>query len=472
MKRMICLCLIVVFIICTGIQSSAYTPQNSHSYRSSDDTGIYSVSFSGSHADIIRYSSRTYSANVDLRSSIQSVCAYRGKIILLCEDVRRTQLSVYVYYLDTDYLDSFVISSALLNNNTDYGCDNDAFYIENYRDDHELLAFSYSGAFLGRYRLGSEINAVFGGYRSGLYAVGGSTLYSLSSGRFNAMSGDSVETPLFPADSHVLVSDYGTVFHSDGNSVSELFSVDADGRASAACVIGNTLYYPYGRSINAYDLDTGERIAYYQVGSPIDSLYADGGSLIAVGDSDYDTVRQADFISLIESDNDPDDGDGSDADRQDAHGYNSGNDSHYSGDSVRGFDESNHSITSDVYQVDSSRYYISGLSPQTTVAAFKKNMDYSGYSLTIYRNSNVKKSGNVGTAMTAVFSSDEYTFTYELAVTGDITGEGSRNSRDMTVLLDYLIGSSDFNGIYTIAADLTNDGKVDVCDAASLKSMI
>ena len=95
-----------------------------------------------------------------------------------------------------------------------------------------------------------------------------------------------------------------------------------------------------------------------------------------------------------------------------------------------------------------------------------------GYTLTLYRDNTLKKSGNVGTAMTAVFSSDKSNYTYELAVTGDITGEGNRNSRDMNTLLDYLCGAADFNGVYTVAADVNHDNKVDICDAAELKSMI
>lgn len=453
-------------MFCAAFPSSAYTPYNSRSYQSADDTGVYSIRFNGTHADIIRYSSHTLSAGVDVSSPIRSVCAYRGKAVLLCEDVRRNQLSVYVYYLETDFLEGFVINDALLYNNTEFACDNGAIYIENYRDDHELFAYSYSGTYLGRYRFDSEINTLFGGFRGGIYTVGGDTLYSLSSGRFGALSGDSVETPLFPADSSILVSGYGKVYEIDGGKVSYLFSVEADNRAAAACVIGNALYYPNGSTINAYDLDSGEKIAYYRTSGQVISVYADGNTVIAVGDSGSFSVRQSDFTSLTVQDTPDDEQSGG----EDVHPIASGGSQ--DADHAEQQRSGTSSISSDIYQVDSTRYYISGISPQTTVAAFKMNMNYDGYSLTIYRGNAVKKSGNIGTAMTAVFSSDEFIYTYELAVTGDITGEGSRNSRDLNTLLDYLIGSSDFNGVYTIAADLTNDGKVDVCDAATLKSIM
>ena len=160
MKRVLCLFLCVVLLTLASFPTSAHTPQSSRTYQSVDDTGIYSIRFNGSHADIIRYASHTLNASVDVPSPIRSVCAYRGKAVLLCEDVRRNQLSVFVYYTDTDYLEGFVINDALLYNNTDFACDNGAIYIENVQDDHELIAFTYSGGYLGRYRFDSEINAV------------------------------------------------------------------------------------------------------------------------------------------------------------------------------------------------------------------------------------------------------------------------------------------------------------------------
>lgn len=479
MKRVFCICILTVFIICAVVPTSAHTPQSSRTYQSADDTGVYSVRFNGKHADITRFASHTLDAYVDLYASIRSVCAYRGKIVFLCEDVRRNQLSVYVYYLDTDYLEGFVINNELLYNNTDFACDNDAIYIENYRDNHEIFAFSYSGDYLGRYRLDGEVNALCGGYRSGFYAVGSDTLYSFSSGRFNALSGASVETPLFPADSHILVSGYGSVYLLDGNQVTYAFSVDSDSRAASACVIGNMLYYPNGNTINAYDLDTGEKIAYYRTSGQVISVFADGNTIIAVGDSSSVSISQDSFTSLIEQEDAPEE-EGADGDSHQQGSSGSGSGGGTSNQRVNQSQSQNQnngrsgpsSISSDVYQVDSARFYISGIPPQTTVAKFKANMNYDGYSVTIYRGNAVKKSGNVGTGMTAVFSSDEFIYTYELGVTGDITGEGSCNSRDLTTLMDYLIGSTSFNGVYIIAADLTNDSIVDVCDLATLKSII
>lgn len=467
MKRILCIFLCLLILVFAASPISAYVPQNSRAYQSSDDTGIYTIRFNGKHADITRYASHTLNAGVDVPSPIRSVCAYRGKTVLLCEDVRKNQLSVFVYYLDTDFLEGFVINDALLYNNTDFACDNGAIYIENYRDEREVSAFSYSGSYFGRYRFDSEINAVFGGFHDGIYAVAGDTLYRLSSGRFNALSGDEVDTPLFPADSNTYVSGHGKVYQINGDQLSYLFTADYDNHAASACVIGNTLYYPNGSTINAYDLDSGEKIAYYRGAGQIISVYTNGNTVIATGDSGSFTVRISDFTSL-KVDDDTDES-GADDENHDSDHSNGGD---TAADRTGQQRSEPSSISSDVYQVDSARYYISDIPEQTTVAAFKKNMRYDGYSLTIYRGNAVKKSGNIGTAMRAVFDSEDFTYTYELAITGDITGEGNRNSRDLNTLMDYLIGASDFNGVYMLAADLTNDNRVDVCDVATLKGMI
>ena len=96
-------------------------------------------------------------------------------------------------------------------------------------------------------------------------------------------------------------------------------------------------------------------------------------------------------------------------------------------------------------------------------------MRYDDRSVALYRDGDLKTSGNVGTAMTAVFSSDSGSVTFELSVNGDLTGEGNCNSRDVYTLLDYLIGAADFNGVYSLAADLSGDGTVDAVDAAMMK---
>ena len=128
-------------------------------------------------------------------------------------------------------------------------------------------------------------------------------------------------------------------------------------------------------------------------------------------------------------------------------------------------------ISSELYKVDYSTYRISGIPAGTSFAQFKKNMSYTGYTAELYRGSRGITSGNVGTAMTVIFNSEQSSYTFELSVAGDITGEGNVNSRDVGMLMDYLIGSAAYDGVYLLSSDVSSDGNVDVMDLAILCRM-
>lgn len=458
MKRFLCMLLAAILLVAVVLSSSAFTLQSSRTYQSADNSGAYNISFSGSHADIYRYSSDTFSVGLNLSYKISGVCAYHEKVVMFCDDTPNNQLIVYIYYLDTDMLDSFAIYGARLYNDTDFCCDDNAVYIENHRDNAEMIAYSYTGNLISRYRFVQRITSMCSGYDSGVCAVADNTIYRLSAGSFTAVSGAEVEPPLFPASSDIFVSEYGHVYVLNGNRITASFSVESRFGTVSACVIDGRLYHPCGSSVNGYDIESGEKVSSYRLSFEASLLYTDGGSMIAVGSNTYTAVSPGDFIEL----NHPDD-------PADHDGNNDFSGSYHSENGKNTDDAELSAISSDVYTVDYGRYYISGISPETTVSRFKDNMDYDGWSVALYRDGDLKTSGHVGTAMTAVFTSGSGSVTFELSVNGDLTGEGNCNSRDVYVLLDYLIGAADFNGVYTISADLSGDSKVDAVDAAMIK---
>lgn len=458
MKRIISLFLAVLFVALAVCSFSAVTIPKTQTFRSADADGAYVVSFSGSHADITQYASRTYSAGLDLSYRIIAVCAACGKVVLFCDDTVNSQLYVYVYCPEQDALDSFAVYDARIDSGTDFCCDANAIYLENYRNNPELTAYSYNGNLLNRYRFDEEITDVFSGYNGGVYAVGNNLLYRLASGGFTALSSGKVQPHLFPADDRVIVSDSGTVYVLDGNRISHNFRVDTDYSARSACVIGSRVYYPCGSFIYGYDIDTGDKLSSCRVASPDPLLYTDNHHILAVTESSCTALSENDFTELYRSDDAGSTGNTPSADLRSSVGGASA--------------EPDFEIASEVYTVDTARHTIAGISPGTSVSAFRSDMKFSGYSLTLYRENTAKTSGNVGTAMTAVFTFGGESLTFELAVTGDLTGEGNRNSRDLNLLMDYLTGAADFNGVYALAADVSKDQTVDVVDLAILKSMI
>lgn len=121
-------------------------------------------------------------------------------------------------------------------------------------------------------------------------------------------------------------------------------------------------------------------------------------------------------------------------------------------------------VTSSVYKINGE--YITGIKSGTTIPQFKNNLDFGNLTLSFKNGNNVNKSsGNVGTgyALSCTYNSKIY-YTYELIVAGDLTGEGSVNSRDASVLSDYLIDKGTLSKCESMAADCNNDGVTDTMD--------
>ena len=311
-----------------------------------------------------------------------------------------------------------------------------------------MKKYDCCGKLVNTYSFGADITYTFCGFSSGIYAICRGGLYRISDEGFTKLSDSGINAPLFDAGAGYLISRYGDVYSvSDG--VKRVFRADHSGEIKSACVIGETLYCPGGSVINGYDVHTGEKICYYPAGVTQPDIYAEGDKIIYTDNNGGSVMIGTGAFTEIRRDS-----------------KNGGEDPDNGQEAEIG------TISSDIYTVSNDSLKISGIPSGTTFAVFKKNMNFAGYAIKLYRNGSEKKSGNVGTAMNAVFTSDKYTFTYELSVIGDLTGEGSVNSKDLNTLMDYLIGSVDFDGVYLTSADLSNDGKADVIDSAMMKRLI
>lgn len=122
------------------------------------------------------------------------------------------------------------------------------------------------------------------------------------------------------------------------------------------------------------------------------------------------------------------------------------------------------SVSSSEYSVDNSEKIISDIAVGTTVAQLKKNLSFN-CDFTLYYKGKIRKTGNVGTGMTAVFSNDNGKAEYTLIIKGDCTGEGNVNSRDKKAIFDYILGESDtLTAVYFTAADINGDLVIDTKD--------
>lgn len=125
-------------------------------------------------------------------------------------------------------------------------------------------------------------------------------------------------------------------------------------------------------------------------------------------------------------------------------------------------------ITSDIYTVDIQNHTITGIEPGTTFAAFKNNLIFNGYSLTLKDANGDLKTGNstkVATGYVVSFIRDgAEKVSFKLIVKGDVTGTGTLNSRDISAFENYLLGKAELNGEFLQAANINGDGDQDVID--------
>lgn len=463
MKRF--LSVIIALIILVGFCVPIFSAYNVTSYRISaenlalfsDSGGAGLLSYQGGNCHFERLSPNAGSADISLNHTITSAAIFGNTIVALCNDSKDDQLEVYLYRSDTDVLDSFVINDLRIYADVGFYYASDSIYLVSDRRANIIERYSTSGVLIGQYTFNNAVTQLGSDYRGGVFAVSGQTLYRLNSGRFNALGSSEMTVPITFIDSDHLTDASGRVFRLSGDTCEQIFRTDSSFGKHYACAVDGCLYYPSGCNIYGYQLSSGEKRSVFSLSDPILGLYAYRGYIFAVCNNESVSVtklRADEFTDLShkwDSASSPSSSGAQDIDMPDAPDY---------------------TISSSAYRIDFDAYRISGIPSGTTFAELKRNIVHNGYTMRLYRGGSEKKSGSCGTAMEVVFESDRATYTFELSVIGDLTGEGNVNSRDLTVLMEYLIGVTDFNGVYTLSADLSGNDIVDVKDLALLHRMI
>lgn len=105
---------------------------------------------------------------------------------------------------------------------------------------------------------------------------------------------------------------------------------------------------------------------------------------------------------------------------------------------------------------------ITGIESGTTVSSFKRL--FSADIKVFNTDGNEVTSGKVKTGYRAEVDG----VMYDIAVFGDITGEGNVKTNDTSLLMSYFTEKSSLSGVYLTAADYNNDGKVDNKDLVGI----
>ncbi len=176
-------------------------------------------------------------------------------------------------------------------------------------------------------------------------------------------------------------------------------------------------------------------------------------------------IKETDIVEVTPTEpvNPPDGGDsGEGGDNKDDNNPSSGN--------------NDDAITSDIYTIDTENNTISGIEPSTTFAAFKNNLIFNGYSLTLKDANGTIKPGNSAKVATGNFVSfirdGSEKSSFKIIVKGDVTGTGTLTSRDISAFENYLLGKAELSGEFLQAANINNDGDEDVIDLFLMRKLM
>lgn len=124
---------------------------------------------------------------------------------------------------------------------------------------------------------------------------------------------------------------------------------------------------------------------------------------------------------------------------------------------------------SDVYNIDYSENFISGVQPGSTVASIRNNMQ--GGTFVFYDSKGyVKTSGKIGTGN--YIENVDTGERFYILIYGELSSEGNINSSDKKALVNHLLNKQPLDGLYLKAADIDGDSQVSLKDYVALDSYL
>ena len=134
-----------------------------------------------------------------------------------------------------------------------------------------------------------------------------------------------------------------------------------------------------------------------------------------------------------------------------------------------GQEEPKIAITSSKYEIAGE--FINKVLTQTKVEDLVRNLvttNVTEVKVLDKKNEEVASDKMVGTGMSLVLKSEYETRTLKLVVTGDVTGDGASDFKDIVAINRHRLNKKVLEGEYLIAGDVTGDGKVDFKDIVKI----
>ena len=302
----------------------------------------------------------------------------------------------------------------------------------------KLYCFNTKGLFLKSYNIEHTIfqaDSINGNYIA-IRTSGG--IYYIHSGEVTYLSGKFFKDKIKMINNTCFISD-GNIF-SLTNNLEEVFShknnkVAVIDQGFVFCSTDTVYFCPYKNS-----KETKE----YTINGEISNIYGYNDTIFVVTENNVYTIRYKELSNIRT------------ASKGDV-----------PMESV-GYTSDGYGIRSDVYTfVDD---YIFDVMPSTSVTRFKDNLSYNGYELNLYDGEYYVPRGNVYTGLTASFTGNG-TVNKTLIVKGDITCDGSVNTNDVKLMMEYLLDITTLSGNRKLAGDVIKDNKLNNKDLVAIAQL-
>lgn len=419
-----------------------------------NDSQAFLVGSNGCNVMIDAVYPHSYGINLSLDNDAKAFTLCGNTMIIICDTDDYYQNHVVLYDIESDTFTSFYVTA-----DTEYLSTHIAYadgYVYLAQENGTVNVYSQKGTHISTLGIDGYITCLITDFDQRMYALSGNGMYKLTPYESTRISYDNFAADAQFISSDVFVDELNDFYSTDSSSVTQIINL-----GTASYTPSGSIYNGYAITYDAdtiYATDLSDNIAKKKLtlSSNIIGLYSFDDIMVTMTHNNL--AVNISLIPFSELKNIPQKNNNSD---------NKASDNEGSGTYVS-------EISSDVYTVDFDNMEITGISPSTTVAQFKENMNYDGYSVEFYRynKDEVLKSGNIGTATLAIFSNDKYIFKFELSVTGDLTGEGNVNSRDKNAMFDYLLDDLSFTGVFVDSSDLNDSDDISVVDLILLLRMI
>ncbi|MEE0061021.1 MAG: dockerin type I repeat-containing protein [Acutalibacteraceae bacterium] len=438
---------------CSSYQLNGF---NSNTAMHCDNKGVYITSFSGKSLEIDYITDNNITKRtLQLNSEIKYVTTNNGIVYAISTNKNTIYLNQYFYNNDT--LNCFIIEADYINSKYKFAVAGNRLYFAENEDYSQIACHSITGEKLYSFYANEVID-----YRTDnndiLYIFSRNNIYTIDTACNSQpqckLSNINIRGDVFICDN--------TAFDCNGNAINL-----QNGLIVATNIIS---YKPNLAVINGYycKYSQGNIYGYTENGTESILFSIDAGAnaqLCSFNDKLYILSEAKELFIASENELDFPQNSTSPPTAYSTNPITNSNQNSNNNQPDSGNNQS-YSFSINNYYIDKDSNIIWNIPDNTTIATFENSITHCGYTLDFYNANNVKKTnGKIGTGFTMVVkdTSAEHS-RYSISVKGDLSGDGTINQNDVTMLSDYLMSSTTLTKEQYTSADSNGDNIINGVD--------